>query len=336
MAEEDFCIDIPIEPSVAIPKASLISVGDMSPIRRPTASNSFKHISISKAINKGKFPVFLASCKNQKQKYALKLFPLQDKKSKKCFKNELRFASLSHPNIVKIVHSEKHRIFKHKDTSAPAAFILTEYAPYGDFLDFVMDCYQTFTEELIRTYFRQLIEGLEYLHSKNIAHLDIKLENLLMGENFTLKIADFDLSCFIEDTKILTKGTEYYRAPEMIHDTCKDGRAADIYSVGIILFVMMSGGIAPHTEYATFKGIKLFDLLNHENEEFWRQHCEIQKKSPSFFSASFRELINGMMKFDPKERFTVQDVKKSEWYNGPVLTQKELSSVLQKNYINSK
>lgn len=333
MADDDFSIDVPFEPCVEIPKASLISAA-CEPSRRTTPESiCFKHISISKPLNKGKFPVFLAKCKDRKERYALKLFPSKDKNSQKCFKNEVRFAILDHPNIVKIVHSEKERIFKQQNAASVAAFIMTEFAPYGDLLDFVVECHTSFTEDLVRTYFRQLIEGLEYLHAQNIAHLDIKLENILIGENYTLKIADFDLSCFLKDARVLTRGTEYYRAPEMINDTCRDGRAADIYSAGIILFVLKSGGIAPHTEYTPYKGINLMNLLNNENQEFWRQHCKIQEKSPSFFSEEFKELVNGMMRSNPEERFSIQDIKNSEWYKGKVYTSKELSSVM-KNLMN--
>lgn len=69
-----------------------------------------------------------------------------------------------------------------------------EYAPNKDFFDALMEIKVKFDDTLVRTYFHQLVSGVEYLHSHGIAHLDLKLENLMLGENFELKIIDFDLS----------------------------------------------------------------------------------------------------------------------------------------------
>ena len=76
-------------------------------------------------------------------------------------------------------------------------------------------------KKLARTYFRQLIDGLEYLHSQGVRHLDLKLENLLIGDDYQLKIIDFDLSYMSGDTQILTRGSKFYRAPELRASQCR-------------------------------------------------------------------------------------------------------------------
>lgn len=319
--DEDCCIEMADEPHAVKPKASLISHGTVSAINK---ENPYKSLTVVRPLNKGKAAVFLVHCKNQRKNYAMKLFKSQQKDARRCFKNEIRFATLSHPNIIRTVHYERNRVLKHKNSTETSALILTEFAPYGDLFDLVTKHPHYITEVLVRTYFKQLIEGLEYLHTRSIAHLDIKLENLLIGEDCVLKIADFDLSCFTNDTKIISRGSKNYRAPEMITGECKDGKAADIYSAGTVLFVLKCKGAVPHTEQQPKDDIDFYNLLNENNTEFWKQHCEMQRVKPSFFSDEFKELVNGMMKVNARERLTLDEIKKSKWYNGPVYTNEEL------------
>jgi len=326
MAEEEYFIDTPNEPQAIIPKSSLISMEDISPRHKRELSQNL--VVLSK-ISKGKFPVFLAMDPRHKKKYAMKIFTSDVQNNDYLFKNEIRYASLFHQNVIKIAKFGENKTIVHEDQSMTASFILTEYAPYGDFFDVLTTYKSNFTEQLCRTYFRQLIEGLEYLHKRNIAHLDIKLENLLVGEDYKLKIADFDLSCYTKEMPILAKGTRCHRSPELKSKQCRNGAASDIYSAGIILFILVSGGIIPHTEDHLYKGVNLFWLLNNDDEEFWQRHCQFQNKKPSDFSYDFRELFHGMTEFDPEERFTIDQIKNSRWYNGPVYSDKELKSHLQ-------
>jgi len=319
--EIDTFFECPIEPHIIAPKLSLIP--SEANIPRPKI-NQYKDVAIIRSINKAKFPVYLAAGKNRREKYAMKIFPSIEDEAQKYFKNEIRFASLNHPRIIRTLHFEQDKDILYKGEIKTVSFIVMEYAPHGDFFDFLNKNKSYFNEKLARTYFKQLIEGLEYLHNRGIAHLDIKLENLLVGENFSLKVADFDLSCFIKEKRVSTKGTRFYRAPELINGECKSPVAADIYSAGVILFLFQSGGIIPHAEGHLFEGFDLCDLLYNNNHEFWNKHCEIQRKSTSAFSRDFKELFNGMTKLNPKERFTISEIKASEWYNGEIYPEHEL------------
>ena len=178
----------------------------------------------------------------------------------------------------------------------------------------------------MRTYFRQLVEGVEYLHSTGVSHMDLKLENLLVGADFSLKIADFDLSHYANDTKILSRGTKFYRPPEVIQGRCQNTQAADVYSAGIILFTFMTRGMLPHAEDNRVGGVDFAGLLYTQNDEFWSKHCEIQKKDNSFFSQDFKDLFNAMIALNPEDRATLSQVKQSAWYNGPVYTSEELQT----------
>ena len=70
--------------------------------------------------------------------------------------------------------------------------------------------------------------------------------------------------------------------------------------------------------------------MKNDNAEFWIKHCEIVSKSSSFYNDSFVELFNGMTQADPQQRFTIKQIRKSKWYNGPVYSSFKLQSKMRK------
>lgn len=94
---------------------------------------------------------------------------------------------------------------------------------------------------MAKRYIREILEGVNYLHKKNIVHWDLKPENLLFTSNNVLKITDFGTSKIFKSKKKMntTHGTPYYIAPEVIDQ--KYDEKCDIWSVGVILFIMLCG-----------------------------------------------------------------------------------------------
>jgi serine/threonine protein kinase len=307
----------------------LVSVGIAAPIAQE--STMYNDLSIVKKLNKAKFSVFKAYSPSLIQHFALKVFPYHNGEISPLFLNEVRFSNLDHPNVISILHHEDEKMVKEKKQNCKISYTIMELAPHNDFFDVLITKHIQFNEMFARTYFQQLINGLEYLHSQNIAHLDIKPENLLLGNSFQLKIADFDNSIINNEITFRPMGTIFYRAPELIKATCTDLGAADIYSAGIVLFLFKSGGILPHIEHQLFEGLDLLDLLNNHNEIFWESHCEKQKQLPSFFSPQFRDLFNSMTKTNPAERASLLEIKASEWFNGLIYTKKEMTCIMTQN-----
>lgn len=171
-----------------------------------------------------------------------------------------------------------------------------ELAPYGDFCQLVKKAKIYNDETLVRTYFHQLVMGIEYLHSKGIAHVDLKLDNLLVGTNYFLKITDFDHTFKQGDGYVQGRGTRGYRAPEIMESCWKDPMKADIYSAGIILFALSSGKM-PYSETPTesekAKGMSvgnLFQMMFGEVDMFWKIHDQGNK-----FGQSLRDLFGKMV-----------------------------------------
>ena len=275
----------------------------------------YENIHVGKLLCKAKSSVYLAYSPTYNRNYALKVFVYDEEKPHRHFRNEVRFHFLSHPNVIKFTHVEEQTFMPYKGKEKQISCILMEYAPYGNFFDF-LKMKPNMNEKLIRTYFRQLIDGLEYLHSKGVWHLDVKPDNLLLGDDFKLKIADFDLSYMKGDIKIVSKGTRYFRAPELKAGQCKNVGAADVYAAGLILFILKCEGVVPHVEDGLYQGIDLFRLLNTNSQRFFRMHSLIQGRDLFFFDLDFKELFLSMVRFHPDDRVTIPDIKKSKWYNG--------------------
>jgi len=289
----------------------------------------FQDIQVVKLLNKAKFSVLLVRCPQTNLLSAMKLFPLHRGNTIDHYQNEIRFSHLSHKNIISVFHHDSHRVLRQKDGLIKASCIFMEYAPYGDFFDLLTTHKVRFDNKLLRTYFHQLIAGLEYLHSIGIAHLDIKLENLLLGKGFQLKITDFDFSFCKGDSQIRGSGTRFYRGPELINGNCTDPQAADIFSAGIVLFVLKSGSILPQCEKHLYQGRNLFELLQTNNAEFWEFHEKLMGKG-SYYEEDFRALFNGMTKADPRQRMSIADIKNSKWFNQEIYDDEELAREMKK------
>ena len=128
--------------------------------------------------------------------------------------------TLSHPNIVNLIdYSKEGVVEKSNGTKTNVVYIALELASGGELFDYVATTGR-FDEQIARFYFRQLIEGLDYVHQKGITHRDLKPENVLYDSAFNLKIADFGFAAPIagrdgsgyNKTKL---GTESYMAPEI-------------------------------------------------------------------------------------------------------------------------
>merc|ERR1719203_488000 len=199
--------------------------------------------------------------------------------------------------------------------------LVLEYAPGGELFDILY--YTSALKEIVaRTYFHQIINGLEACHNANVVHRDLKPQNLLLDSKFNLKITDFGLSKIIQsDADAVMKttyvGTRGYQAPELLLNQKYDLKC-DIFSVGVILFILMAG--YPPFEQAS-KNDKWFKPLMKGNvDKFWKAHA----KSAIAKIPEARDLLTKMLTFDPKERIDIEGIKAHAWMAQPKLKQMEL------------
>lgn len=198
-----------------------------------------------------------------------------------------------HPNIVQLyeVMASKTKIY----------FVM-EYVKGGELFNKVQK--GKLKEHDARKYFQQLISAVDFCHSRGVYHRDLKPENLLLDENGDLKVSDFGLSALPEQFRQdgllhTTCGTPAYVAPEVIVKKGYDGAKADIWSCGVILFVLMAG-------YLPFHDANLMVM--------YRKIYKGEFKCPPWFSSTAVKLISSLLNPNPKGRITIPRLMEVHWF----------------------
>lgn len=287
-------------------------------------TESLSLLTLEREIGSGKFRVFQARGPSGK-KYAVKAYPRDSEAALRCNHERMILNSLTHQNIIQ----SGPQFLVQTNLELNSDLLITEFASHGNFYELIMQ--KAFTnEKLIRTFFHQLIAGVEYIHLRGFAHLDIKLENLLLGDDLRLKIIDFDQSQPLTDPCMKFKGTAFYRPNEVIKSKCKNFEAADVYASGVVLFAMKHGEF-PFSETSDERGVHIDHVEEFicDNKAFWNKKLGT-RKNRNFFSESFKTLINGMLAPGERRRFSIKDIKESQWYNEPVYEEKELEEEIEK------
>ena len=192
-------------------------------------------------------------------------------------------------------------------------FIVLDLVTGGELFDKIVSVGKLSEQEAL-FYFSQLVDGVEYCHKLGVCHRDLKPENLLLDENGNLKISDFGLSSlYVGDaegdgtsrTEILhtTCGTPNYVAPEVLADQGYDGKKADVWSIGVILYVLLAGFL-PFDE-ATI--VALFSKIQAADFTY-----------PSWFGVEVRTVLDTMIVADPKARVSLGRLKENAWLRSKI------------------
>lgn len=274
-------------------------------------------------ISKSRHNIYLAFCSQNQRNYVMKTYSYSNGKICNTFHTESLIRFLKHPNVISIIDSQDR---KKDQFDKFFSYNLMEYAPHGNLTELFAETEAYKDKTLVRTVFRQLIEGIEFLHKKGVSHLDLKPANILIAEDYVLKISDFEFAHFEKENKILGKGTSGYRAPELKHGDCPNPKAADIFSLGIILFVI-SMRIQPYIEDTEIQGNDLEVMFINQYSNYWKTISKIS--GAEIIDNDFMQLVWSMTKLDPEDRATIKEIKKSKWYNGPVYSEEDYKKVVE-------
>jgi serine/threonine protein kinase len=156
------------------------------------------------------------------------------------------------------------------------------------------------SEDAAREKFWQIISAVDYLHKNKICHRDLKAENLLLDSNYDIKLADFGFSNFYEKDSLLNTycGSPPYAAPEIFEGREYIGPQVDIWSLGVVLYVLVCG-VLP------FEGANLQILRD--------RVLSGRIRIPFFLSQECENLIRRMLTLDPTKRPTIDQIKKHKW-----------------------
>ena len=240
---------------------------------------------------------------------------------------------LNHPNITKILeHFESEKYY----------LIIMEYINGGNLFSFVKKR-RKLSEKTAKFLFRQIIEGIKYIHSKNIVHRDIKLENILIDVNNNIKICDFGIGKILDNKNERLHdqcGTPMYMAPEILLSTKEKGYEAfpvDLWSSGIALYIMLSGTL-PFSLHNNDFSISQDDKSNNYTLQY--SIINNQPKKIENISNFALDLLNGLLNKNPKKRLTCDEVLNHPWLKDNIndnckyhLFTKAEMIVLSKTYI---
>jgi len=227
--------------------------------------------------------------------------------------------NLDHPNIVRlydVIETEKY------------IGIVMAYANGGELFEYISEN-QYLSEEESAKFFIQLLDGVQYLHSRHIVHRDLKLENLLLDQKGDIIITDFG---FANNSRknpsgLLSTscGSPCYAAPELVINDNYIGEAADIWSCGIILYAMLCGYLPFDDDPNNPDGENL-DLL-------YKYILESQLTFPDYVSEDAQELVCGMLIPDPEKRWPMEKVINHRWLRNSLYNKERMNESMNFDYM---
>ena len=256
------------------------------------------HYKIQRKLGEGNFStVKLASHSLTGEKVAIKILEktkVTKLEEKERINRELAIMKkLNHYNIVKL-----YQIVETKLT----IYLIQENVPGKEFMEYLTKKGKLKEVDACK-FFHQIISGLEYMHKCGVAHRDFKPENILITKDDTvLKIIDFGLGNIYKHNQLLKTacGSPCYAPPEMIKEESYDGAKSDIWSSGIILYLMLCGKLPFYHE---------------QNEIMYEKILSGKFEHPSHLSENAKDLLDKIIEVDPKKRLNFEEIKSHPWFN---------------------
>jgi len=303
----------------------------------PREERMVKGLVLGPILGKGTFGVVrLGTKKETGHQFALKFLKRDTKNFREDeVKKEIDcMKKIRHKNVVALLASTmKCKYPKDNGKFELNVLMVMEYANGGDLYDVIYYA-GAFDETLGRTYFKQLLDGLQAIHNAGITHRDLKPNNILIDHKYMLKITDFGLSHISEGDvdpnqkrmKTSWVGTRGYRAPELVLKA-RYSNQCDVFALGVCLFVMLCAR-------QPFKSASVEDpwykcIATKQFGRYWKSH-----KSANL-SDEAKNFLQGLLCYQPRERLTIEKANKHEWMNKEKLEDDRLVEKMRNLHIES-
>ena len=266
------------------------------------SENDLSNYEIGHTLGKGAYAI-VKVCINKltKEKYAMKIYEkskLNDGSKKKCVYREIEILKrINHNNIAKlydVITTDKQILILQELVKGIS---LREY--YNNEIRNQKGISEH-KSNIFKKIFKQIFEAMNYIHKRNMAHRDIKLENILMTKNYEIKIIDFGFGMYNPENKLQNFfcGTPNYMPPEIAFKKPYNGQKADLWSLGVLVYKLFCADFP-------FKG---------KNEKELYKAIEKGKFRMASYTPEYaKKIILGMIVLNPNKRMTCENVLKSEW-----------------------
>ena len=214
----------------------------------------------------------------------------------------------NNPFIINLVNNGKGNIFFTNNSLEKKQYIILEYASKGDLCKYIYLIKQGLSEKYSKVIFAKILRGVLSFHQAGICHRDLKMDNILLDDNFNPKICDFGFAKFNAGNLDEILGTPKYAAPEILSGLPYDGIKADIFSLGVLLLSLV-------TSHFCFKLAFIRDpLYRYIIARRYKKYWELVSNQIKGVSEELKNLYNKMISFRPEERPTIKEILNDEWF----------------------
>ena len=268
-----------------------------------------KYVLFEKKGQGGTSTVYLVKDPNTEKFYVGKIL----KKESNHFDNEVKILKklkeIKSPLIINIIDSGNEEIIRANKTKKKKQYLILEYASKGELYNYIGCPGIGLQEKYSKIIFSKILKGIQECHKMGICHRDLKMQNILLDEEFNPKICDFGFATL--NNKHLTEvlGTPHYHPPEILLEQPYDGFKADIFSLGVLLLTLVSCKFG-------FIEAKLSDnyyiyIIAKKYEGYWKK----VGRRITGISEEVKKLYFKMVSYIPEERPTIEEILNDDWFN---------------------
>lgn len=265
--------------------------------------NKYSNLKIQKEINNGLSSTLFLALNEANQKVVIKIF---NRSSNEAYLKEKEFFEnlQNSENIIKVY--DYGRIDNRKDPYFGHYYLVMEYAEKGDLVNYIEK--QNNDENEAKKIIKQILNGYEEINNCGFIHRDLKPENILIMNDNTLKITDFGFCEKMNNVSKKIVGTDGYMAPEVLMNKNLIPQQIDVFSLGVILFLLVAG------EFPFGEPNEDDEFYKYIIEENWDEYWKLVD-SQNNFSQNLKFLIQGMICHEPNKRFNNEKIKSCQWFS---------------------
>ena len=263
--------------------------------------NKYPKLKIQKELNNGLSSTLFLALNELNEKVVIKIF---NRSSKDAYLREKEFFE-KNPNFQNIIKAYDYGLIDNrKDPYFGHYYLVMEYAEKGDLVNYIEQ--QNNNENEAKKIIRQILNGYDEINNCGFIHRDLKPENILIMNDNTLKITDFGFCEKMNCVSSKIVGTDGYMPPEVLKNENLIPQQIDVFSLGVILFLLVAG------EFPFGEPNKDDEFYKYIIEENWDEYWKLVDSNNNF-SQDLKNLIQGMICYEPNKRFNNEKIKSSQW-----------------------